>query len=67
MIRLEDVQDAFINAKIKAEEDVESAIRKFYRSEQEREGLMMFNSLPKAVQDELIRRRPKIREMIKEK
>ena len=39
MIKYEDVQDAFLNARFRAEDDVRAAVQSFFRDRDTREGL----------------------------
>jgi len=64
MIKYEDVQDAFLNARFRAEDDVRAAVQSFFRDRDTREGLELFFWLPSGVQREILRRSPETAKMI---
>lgn len=60
MMKLEQVQDAFLNARFKVEDNAARAVSQFYSNATRDAGIEMWQNLPTAVQREVAKRNPEV-------
>ena len=64
MLTNQDIDELLVMAELEVDEDIEQALRDFYRPDIEREAEMLWAELPDAVKKMVLQKNPELRKVV---
>ena len=65
MLTNQDIDELLVQAEMEVDDEIEQALRDFYRPDIEREAEMLWAGLPESVKRMVLQRNPELRKLVK--